>query len=120
MPGVWSMRVQDGSEVLASQVGGDPSRLVSDMIGVLAASSPSAVGFIVNPDGIEKPYFQWEADGLAWREAPHFHVVGPTVARWKAVVRHRGNSLAITIPADTARTLELDDGCEVEVEVRLP
>lgn len=36
-------------------------------------------------------------------------------ARWTAVVRHRGNSLAVTIPSKIARDLGLDDGSEVEV-----
>lgn len=38
-------------------------------------------------------------------------------ARWTAVVRHRGNSLAVTIPSKVARELEIDDGVEVEVAI---
>lgn len=36
---------------------------------------------------------------------------------WDAVVRHRGNSLAVIIPAKTARGMGLDDGSEVTVTV---
>ena len=35
--------------------------------------------------------------------------------RWKAAVRYRGNSLAITIPAKLARSSGLQDGDEVDV-----
>ena len=37
--------------------------------------------------------------------------------RWKAVVRYRGNSLSVTIPAKLARSLGLQDGDEVEVAI---
>ncbi len=35
--------------------------------------------------------------------------------KWTAIVRHRGNSLAVVIPAKYAKELQLDDGMEVEV-----
>ncbi len=40
-------------------------------------------------------------------------------ARWRAVVRHRGNSLAVTVPAQIARDMGLEDGDEVVVEVSM-
>jgi len=38
-------------------------------------------------------------------------------ATWDAVVRHKGNSLAVVIPSRIARSLEVDDGIEVRVTV---
>ncbi len=38
-------------------------------------------------------------------------------ARWTATVRHKGNSLAVVIPSRIARSLEIDDGIEVEITI---
>ena len=50
---------------------------------------------------------------LAGREA----VREARTIRWRAVVRYRGNSLAVTIPAREAKALGVQEGDEVDVEV---
>ncbi len=110
----WHVRVVDGSEdVLWSESGEDPLALLGAMVGFFRADGRrELVGWLENPDGFEKAYLPLESDAIMKLASS-----GRRTARWRAVVRHRGNSLAVTVPAETARELGLKDGDEVDVEV---